>query len=225
MNILVTSANSRTAGIVSQQLASNGHYLRLTDVKPGDGVEQCDLGHGSETDDIVAGMDAVVHIGYQGYSTDNANDVIDYHTRRTYNLLWAASDAGIPLVINISTLTLMAAYEENLVVTENWKPLPDAGDVAMLAAHLCEVVCKEFARDRKLSVLNMRLGWPITEGTRDSAAASGSDAAVCSNDIGAALSAALSTDLPQWQDLHLQSPVPRQRYTTAKVAQTLGLNI
>ena len=226
MNVLITSANSRTAGIVRQQLAAAGHYLRLTDVDDGPGVEQCDLGHGSETDAILASMDAIVHIGYDGYTSDDANDMIDYHTRRTYNLLWAAAELpGSPPVINISTLKLMSAYEENLVVTENWKPLPHAGDVAMLSAHLCEIVCKEFARDRMLPVLNLRLGWPITEGGRDSAAASGSDSAVSAHDVGAAIDAALSARLPQWQTVHVQSPVARQRYRTDAAVHTLGINI
>ena len=222
MHILITAASSHTGRILSGQLAS--HSIRRTDVTTGDGVMQCDLGHGAETDDIVAGIDAIVHIGYFGFTSDDPNAVIDYHTRRTYNLLWAASEAGVPLVINVSTLKLMAAYEENLVVTENWKPLPHAGDVDLLAAHLCEIMCKEFARDRKIKVTNLRIGWPITDGGRDSAVASGSDSAVCADDIGLALNAALAhPDLPQWSDLHVQSTVPNQRYTTAKAAQTLGI--
>ena len=224
MHILITAASSRTGRILSAQLA--GHNLRRTDISAGDGIVQCDLGHGPETDDIVAGIDAIVHIGYGGFTSDDPNAVIDYHTRRTYNLLWAASEAGVPLVINLSTLRLMAAYEQNLVVTENWKPLPHAGNVNLLAAHLCEAQCKEFARDRKIKVLNIRIGWPITEGGRELAAESRFDSAVCANDISLAINAALAhPDLPQWADLHLQSTVPNQRYTTAKADQTLGIQL
>ena len=224
MHILITAASSRTGRILSAQLA--GHNLRRTDISAGEGIVQCDLGHGPETDYIVSGIDAIVHIGYRGSTSDDPNSVIDYHTRRTYNLLWAASEASVPLLINVSTLKLMAAYEENLVVTENWKPLPHAGDVDLLAAHLCEIMCKEFARDRKIKVSNLRIGWPITDSGIDSAIASGSDSAVCADDIGLATNAALAhPDLPQWSELHVQSSVPNQRYTTAKAAQTLGIQL
>ena len=226
MNILLTSATSRTAGIIAPQLRADGHRPLLTDVEGKGDIAPNELGHGPETDQVITEADAIVHIGYDGFASDDPNATIDYYTRRTYNLLWAVSNAGGPLVINISTLKLMAAYEENLVVTENWKPMPHAGDTALLAAHLCETVCKEFARDRKLKVLNLRLGWPIVDGGRNNANATGIDSAVCADDIGAAINAALtSNDIAQWQDIHLQSPVARQRYTTAKAARVLGLNI
>lgn len=226
MSVLVTSAASRTGGIVARQLEARGHALRLTDTSAADGVVQCDLGHGPETDQIVDGIDAVVHIGYRGFTSTAPEAVIDHHTRRTYNLLWAASEAGVPLVVNVSSLNLMVTYEENLVVTENWKPLPHAGDAELLAAHLCETVCKEFARDRKIKAVNVRLGWPITDGGRETATASGSDSAVCADDVGLAVSAALAhPDLPQWCDLHVQSPVPGQRFTTAKAAQMLEIDL
>lgn len=226
MHILVTSARNNTGSIVSEQLAAAGHAIRRTDTSAGDGIVQCDLGHGTETDDIVAGIDAIVHIGYDGFTSDDPNAVIDYHTRCTYNLLWAASEAGVPLVINISTLRLMAAYEENLVVTENWKPLPHAGEIDRLAAHLCETQCKEFARDRKIKALNIRIGWPIIRGGREWAAVSHFVSPVSDDDIGLALNAALAhPELPQWADLHLQSTVPNQRYTTAKAAHMLGISL
>ena len=38
---------------------------------------------------------------------------LDYYTRRTYNLLWAASNSDVKRVINLSTLRLMDEYEEN----------------------------------------------------------------------------------------------------------------
>lgn len=226
MNFQITSANSRIAGIIAQQLRADGHRPSLTDIAGNGDVVPNELGHGAETDALVAQLDAIIHIGYEGWVSDDHNAMIDFHTRRIYNLLWAASDAGVPLVINISTLRLMAAYEENLVVTENWKPQPHAGDVAMLSAHLCEIVCKEFARDGKLKILNLRLGWPIVDGGRNAANATGITSAVCADDIGAAVNAALTTpDIAQWQDVHLQSPVVRQRFTTAKAARVLGLNI
>lgn len=236
MTVLVTAASSRTSAIIARQLAAAGHDLRLTDVASTDNLArahnfmQCDLGHGTKTDDLVAGVDAIALVGCCGYTSADPNMMIDYHTRRTYNLLWAGADAGVERVVHLSTLQLMAAYEENLVVTENWKTLPHAGDVTMLCAHLSETVCKEFARDRKLRVVNLRLGWPIVD---DAASASDNvadgseiaDSALTAADLGTAVGAALTADIPQWQTLHVQSAVPNQRYTTARASRMLGITL
>ncbi len=221
MKVLITSANSRTGGFVAMQLGHAGHDLRLTDVgSDASGVIVCELGDDSATDDLVAGIDAIVHIGYEGQAYDDPSRMVDYYTRCTYNLLWAAAEAGVPRVVNLSTLKLMEAYEENLVVTESWRSLPPASDLPLLCAHLCEVVCKEFARDQILEVANLRLGWPIVDGGRDSARESGGDSVLCSIDLGIAVGKALVARIEQWQDVHIQSPVARQRYLTAK-AETL----
>ncbi len=222
MTVLITSAKSRTGQFVAMQLGNAGLDLRLTDVNGGDGVTACDLNHDEAADELVSGIDAIVHIGYEGQMLDDPSQMIDYHTRCTYNLLWAAAEAGVSRVINLSTLKLMEAYEENLVVTENWRSRPPGGDIGLLCAHLCEVVCKEFARDQMLVVANLRLGWPILNGGRDSARESGGDSVLCSIDLGNAVSSALTADLEQWQDIHVQTPVPRQRYLTAKAESVLG---
>lgn len=223
MRVLLTSAGSRTAEMVTNQLRHLGYELKLTDAVSDESSEiiSCDLNHDSATDDLVADVDAIVHIGYEGYSSDGPSGMIDYHTRGTYNLLWAAAESGVSRVVNISTLKLMESYEENLVVTENWRCLPPASDTGLLCAHLCEIVCKEFARDQMLTVVNLRLGWPIVNGGRDSARESGESAVVCSIDVGKAVDAALSAEVEQWQDVHIQSAVTRQRYLTTKAADLL----
>ena len=223
MRVLLTSASSRTAEMVANQLKHLGHELKLTDVVSDEVSEiiSCDLNHDSATDDLIADVDAIVHIGYEGYSCDDPSRMIDYHTRGTYNLLWAAAESDVSRVVNISTLRLMESYEENLVVTENWRSLPPAGDTGLLCAHLCEIVCKEFARDRMATVVNLRLGWPIVNGGRDSARESGESAVVCAIDVGKAIDAALSAEVEQWQDVHIQSPLTRQRYLTTKAESLL----
>ncbi|MDP6666918.1 MAG: hypothetical protein QF357_05915, partial [Dehalococcoidia bacterium] len=170
------------------------------------------------TDDLVAGIDAIVNIGYQ-CQTGSATDLIDYHTRRMYNLVQAASDAGVSRCVNISTLRLYEGHEENLVVTERWRTDPPADDVELLGAHLTEIVCKEFARDRLVQVANLRLGWPLVGG---SSAGPDDTAAVTHELIGAAVAEALvSNELDQWQDIHVQSPVANQRFSTATAARLL----
>jgi nucleoside-diphosphate-sugar epimerase len=219
LNVLITSAASATAQIIADALAGT-HTLRLTDLPrnaTGDIITPNDLGHEADTDKLVAGIDAIVNIGFQGQS-GTATHLIDYHTRRMYNLLQAASDAGVARCVNISTLRLYEDHEENLVVTEKWRTDPSAENVELLSAHLVEIVCKEFARDRLIQVANLRLGWPFVGG---SSAKPEDTAAISHGMIGAAVNEALSTsELIQWQDIHVQSPVDHQRFIT-KTAQNL----
>ena len=226
MNVLITSAASATAQIIASSL-SGPHQLRLTNL-PGESpvptggtvaeMISCHLDHDKPTDDLVAGIDAIVNIGYQG-QTGGAPHLVDYHTRRMYNLLQAASDAGVGRYINISTLRLFEDREENLVVTERWRSDPSAEDAELLGAHLAEAVCKEFARDRLIQVANLRLGWPFVA---DSSAGPDDTAAISHDLIGAAVAEALGSDqFDQWQDIHIQSPVSNQRFITDTAARLL----
>lgn len=219
MNVLITSAASATAQLITGELKA-AHKLRLTDLpenSSGD-IVASELGHEQPTDDLVAGIDAIVNIGYQG-QTGDAVYLMDYHTRRMYNLLQAASDAGVKRYVNISTLKLYQDHEQNLVVTERWRTDPSAEDVELLAAHMAELVCKEFARDRLIQVANLRLGWPFVG---DSSAGADDTAAISHGMIGAAVSEALVSDeLAQWQDIHIQSPISSQRFITNTAAKLL----
>lgn len=216
MNLLITSAKSSTAQLIAGELGST-HTLRLTDLPENASGEIVanELGHESETDDLVAGIEAIVNVGYQGQS-GSEHHLIDYHTRRMYNLLQAASDAGVKRYINISTLKLYGNHEENLVVTEKWRTAPSAEDTELLAAHMAEYVCKEFARDRLIQVVNLRLGWPFDSNKADDTAT------VSTSLIGEAIEQALvSEELIQWQDIHVQSPVEHQRFITNTAARLL----
>lgn len=224
MNLLINGSPTETGRAVVAQLADSGHELRLTAMAPYESqdIVVCALEHDDATDELVSGIDAIINVGYQDEVEMPPTFHLDYYTRRTYNLFWAAANAGVKRVINLSTLRLMAEYEENLVVTENWHSKPLASDINLLCAHLVEIICKEFARDRKFEVANLRLGWPLIEGGSDSLGANAGDSALCSEDLGRAVLSALEADLEQWQDIHIQSDVPNQRYTTAKAAELLG---
>ena len=219
MNVLITSAGSATAQIVANPLG-NAHTLRLTDLPENakGTILANELDHDTETDNLMAGIDAVVNIGYQGQS-GSAQHLMDYATRRMYNLLQAASDAGVTRYVNISTLRLYEGHAENLVVTERWRTDPPADDMDLLSAHMAEYVCKEFARDRLIQVVNLRLGWPFVG---DSSAGPNDTAVVSNGMIGASVEEALSNqNLEQWQDIHIQSKVEYQRFITDTAARLL----
>ena len=214
MNILITQGKSSLAAALASRLSAS-HTVRLTDVdiSAGDAaIAQCDLGHDSATDDHVRDIDAIIHIGYNAVDSGDPSELIDYHTRRTYNLLTAASEAGVARCIYLSTLRLLEDYEENLTVTEKWRSLPPAEDPLLLACHLGEIVCKEFARDSLIDVVTLRLGFPLICGDRQAAVDSGESAAVSIEDVITAVENSLTADIARWQDVHVQSPVPRQRF-------------
>lgn len=118
MRVLVTSAASRIGCCLADGLGAT-HEVRRTDLPGRAGADaiSCDLGHDEATDELVVGLDAIVHVGYAGQQGDDV-ERIDYHTRRTYNLLHAAAEAGLRRLVYISTLRLLEPYEENLTVTE-----------------------------------------------------------------------------------------------------------
>ena len=220
MNILITQGKSSLAAALASRLSAS-HAVRLTDVGGGDGVSQCDLGHDSATDDLVRGIDAIIHIGYIAVDSGDPSGLLDYHTRGTYNLLTAATSAGVSRCIYLSTLRLLEDYEENLTVTEKWRSLPPSEDPLLLSCHLGEIVCKEFARDGLIDVVTLRLGFPLVCGDRQAAVDSGESAAVSLDDVFAAVERSLTADVARWQDIHVQSPVPRQRFLMHAAGEVL----
>ena len=192
--------------------------IRLTDLSHNANAEMIanDLDHGSLTDDLVSGVDAIINVGFEG-QTGTDSDLMDYRTRCVYNLLYAAAGAGVSRFINISTLRLYENHEENLVVTERWRTDPSAEDVAILGAHMTESVCKEFARDRLIDVVNIRFGWPFVETNLPD---SSHTAVTTYGLIAAAVNESLVSDqLGPWQDVHVQSRVKHQRFITNTAAK------
>ena len=213
MKLLVTSATSELGRTVAAAL-SEGNEVRLTDLPDrasnDPNVTPSELGHGDDTDELVRGLDAVVHIGHGGHRGEAAS-LIDYQTRCTYNLLMACVNVGVPRAFYLSTMRLLDDYEPHLTVTERWKSLPDT-EPDILAAHLGEYVTREFAREEPISTAVLRLGFPIVAGSRHEAVSCGEPAAFATEDLALALRAALQADLPKWQVIHLQSPLPDARF-------------
>jgi nucleoside-diphosphate-sugar epimerase len=236
LRLLLTSATSELGRSIAGLLAPH-HNLVLTDLAihaEGDAdIVACDLGDDNSTDRLVDGIDAIVHIGHGGHFA-SASDLLDVHTRCTYNLLTAARSAGVGRFVNLSTLRLLDDYPENLTVTENWRPTPGVEPV-ILSAHLCEYVCREFGREGGIKIANLRLGFPLVEGDTAAAASSGESAALASDDLATAINAALiadlgansqSTDAPHpvsFRTIHVQSPIPNGRFLLKRAASILGL--
>ncbi len=185
---------------------------------------QSGLGHDPSTNDLVQGVDAIVHSG-EPDSTASVSDRLDAAMRCTYNLLWAAVEACVPRFVFLSSLRLMAQHDEGLAVTERWRTVPST-DVIDLCYHLGEYTCREFAREGKIDVVCLRLGELAFHS--DSPAASAD--ALRIEDAAQAVGRAVTADLPpdstssrqRWTVLHIQSALPGARYLTTAAEWAIG---
>ena len=225
MRILVTGGASQ----LSQRLAASlhgDHHVRLTERREvaieatGFDFVRSDLGHDEATNELLKGMDAVIHSGEADPSA-NESDQLDAAMRCTYNLLWAAAEEGVSRLIYLSSLRILEKYGEGLVVTERWRPIP-ATDVPTLCYHLGEYVCREFARESKISVVCLRLGdlsW------NDGEPGAASSSMLYFDDAAQAVQGALRTPAkPGWSIFHIQSVVPNARYRIEVARESLGYN-
>jgi nucleoside-diphosphate-sugar epimerase len=229
MRVLITGASTPLALAAAPRLCRD-HTLRLSDHLP---VETdlefvvADLGHDESTDALVADADVVIHCPHPTGDGDDA--WIDAYTRQTYNLLTASLKAQVKQVILVSSLDLFTPYDEDMAVSETWRPLPGP-EPRTLAPHLGEFVAREFAHDGALNVLCLRLGHLVsaaeaTGQTYDPMWLEQSDAAE-------ALSALLdhlqkSWDAPDhhrsspWNVLHLQGAGPHARFGSERFGRLL----
>jgi nucleoside-diphosphate-sugar epimerase len=220
MNLLITSAGSELAQIVVHGLTGR-HALRLTDRRDhrltGE-FAQSPLGHDASTNLLVRGVDAVVHVA-EPDPVDTGTEYLDYMTRATYNLLLAASQEHVGRVVYLSTLDLMAAYGPEYEVTERWRPRPSP-EPRLLGKHLGEIVCREFARERKLTVVALRVGMPISGGGHDLL----HPMAIAAGDVAAAVDRALTAAVAPWSAIHVQGEFPGARFAIADARRILGFN-
>lgn len=231
MRVVIANSNWWLGDQLVARLEKDGNKILPLDMN-------AELNHDDTTDKLSEGANALVIFGYPEESGD-PSFLIDRNTRRIYNLLHAVSEAGATRCVYVSSLMLFSDYEENLTVTEQWRSLPPSSDPALLACHLGEIVCKEFARDRRIEVANLRIGFPIVDGDKTKAEKSGETAAVASTEVTDAIVNilglksltnsdrwTLSKRMPYiqniWRDIHLQSKITNQRYLTHVADEMFG---
>ena len=224
MNILVTSASTRLARHLASQLSAD-HDVQLTDRNDVPGAQNfslCDLNHDEATNDLVRGMDVIVHSGELN-SALSVSGQLDDAMRCAYNLLWAASEEKVPRLIYLNSLSVMGRHDEAYAVTERWKPALTT-ETSDLGYHLGEFVCREFARENKIEVISLRLGELVWDDGEASSSALYPEDAVQA--IQKALSAEVSDghagSTTNWNVFHIQSAVPNARFLTATAQQALG---
>jgi nucleoside-diphosphate-sugar epimerase len=156
--ILITAAESALSQGIAEKLC-NKWTVRLTGMRKASTRYPfvcSELGHDPSTETLVQGIDTIVHVAEPPPGT-SATAVIDHRTRRTYNLISAAVKHGVRQVVYLSSLAIMCAYDERLIVTEDFRPQPN-DDPVSLSHYLGEFVCREFARPGHFHVVVLRLG-------------------------------------------------------------------
>lgn len=230
MNILITAGASVLAHDLAQALSPE-HTVRLTDtesVQTRWSFVHCDLGHDPSTDHLVDGVDALIHLaaaasdpteGTAGNAEQGAIRLIDYHTRCTYNLLHAASEAGVARCIYASSLSLFAGCEENWAIDELWRPRPST-EPTVLALHAGEFVCREFARENRIPITCLRLGQ--LEQAESGSMQPKDPTWLSRADAVQAFACALAAAPKPWAIYHIQSAFPGARFSIAKARDGLG---
>ncbi len=220
MQLLITSAASPLAQALTATLQAE-HTLRLTERTPSASLANfalSPLGHDLSTNLLVRDMDAIIHVA-EPLPTDNEFQQIDYLTRCTYNLCMAAAAEGVKRLVYLSTLDLMTAYDAKYKVNERWKSRPFTV-APVLAKHLGEFTCREFAREHKLNVVVLRVGKVVQA---EAVAGQAVDPLwVDGRDVAQAVNQALSADLPRWSILHVQADGPQARFSVDAAKRVLN---
>ena len=170
MQLLITSASTKLARRLAASLSAN-HEIRLTDivdVQTDFDFIRSNLDHESQLP--VQHVDSVVHLAKPPSAngltlndiSDSANQLLDFSTRCTYNLLTASAEAGVSNFVFLSTLRLFDRLGPNVAIGPRWRPQPSTAP-DLLASYLGECICKEFARERLIKITILRLGEVSTE--------------------------------------------------------------
>jgi uronate dehydrogenase len=225
--VLVTAAETRLAQTLGDGMpaAWQVHLTAATQVSVSRPFRKCGLEADEATRDVVRGMDAIVHLALAG-TDQSPGEQIDALVRATYNLLTAAAAEGVRRVVHVSSLSALQGYDEAFTVTEDWQPRP-ADDAPALAEYLAEYTSREFARQRQLEVVALRIGKVVRA---ESIAGSRFDPLwVDERDVAQAVALALRTSPPAsprgtdgWAVFHILSDSPRARFSIDKARQLLG---
>lgn len=219
MNVLVTSAASQLGEQIGSGLGLR-HAVRQTDRNLPAGRRGLVVSrweHDLSTNLLVRGQDALVVVG--ALSTGEEPEAyLDSMTRGLYNLLLAAYEEKVSRVVYLSTLEQMVAYPADFLVTERWRPRPTT-EPELLGKHLGEYVCREFAREHKLTVVVLRIGNVHLDDDGDSAHdPMGLDV----GDLVHAIDLSLGAELPRWTVIHLQGDQPGARFVIDDAKRLLG---
>lgn len=222
MQLLITSASHSLAQSLAG-LLQDEHEIRLTELTHVDCQHefvQSALGHDAGTNLLVRGMDAIVHVA-EPMPESTENEKIDYVTRCTYNLLWAAAEENIQRFIYLSSLEIMTQYDDRLFVQEHWRPRPTT-ELGQMTRHLGEYVCREFAREHRIPITVLRLG-NVVHADRVTGQTK-NPLWIDERDVAQAISNTLASEVEDWSIYHIQSKITNARFPVKKAVEMLDFD-
>ena len=135
----------------------------------GQAVVQADVLDFDDMKRLCAGMDAVIHLACAAWQdglseAENETRILDTRLKGTWNMMQAAVDAGVRRVIQVSDLCIFSGYDKDVMVSEDFVPLPDT-TAHQQSVYLSELIGREFARLVPGLVLTLRLGKLVDPGS------------------------------------------------------------
>ena len=224
MLIAITGA----AGFIGRALLpklADQHHVLATDLHAADSAEACDVLDLDALRGLCARVDAVVHLAAAAQRDDlsqreNETRIFDTRLKGTHNLLQAAQEANLKRVVLISDLRVLANYDADLLVCEDFVPQP-ATEAEPLSAYLAELIAREYARlGPPGQILTLRLGTVIDPTTLASDARC-EDGWLALDDAVAAILRGLDCErfagMGEWGLYNLAADVPDNRYSLLKI--------
>ncbi len=173
----------------------------------------------------LSGAEVIVHFIPQR-EDQRAEDRVEEASRLTYQLLQGATGAGVKSIVLVSSLKMMEPYGEEFLVDEDWQPAARGPEFA-LPEYLAEFVCREFAREKLLKVLVLRLGqivdkFPPLEEARRLAWVLREDGLKALESAVELLLGPRRENLPWWNVLHVGGASPPSRFPVRRAERLLG---
>ena len=169
--LLVIGAAGPFGGWLAEHLRADGREVRQADASPA----QDD----ARLMELVKGVDKVILITNcfgSGVADDDTDEQwLDTATRGSYDLLCAASAAGVSRLVVVSCLDIFERYSADLALDQNFRPRPSCAP-SQLGPHLTEFVAREFASvgvaGLRVTVVRLgKLGDTLGEAEREAVAA------------------------------------------------------
>jgi uronate dehydrogenase len=128
--LLLTGAGGGLGKVLRERLKPYADILRLSDITEldpaaaGEEIVRCDLADGQSVDDLLAGVDAVVHMG--GVSVERPfAEILPANIQGVYNLYEAARRHGIKRVVFASSNHVIGFYRQGQVIDADVPVRPD----------------------------------------------------------------------------------------------------
>jgi nucleoside-diphosphate-sugar epimerase len=165
----LTGTGSRLGAELGARLAAE-HAVTVVDREAPsfevDGFRQTDDFDQAVLEEVVQGadviIDALLHDVRPLRELDLEQSALDLGGRVTCNLLWAADHQGVERFVLASSLEPFADYDQDLILTEQFRPLPTTA-ADQLACHVAEAACREASRETEIRVSVVRLGRLVLE--------------------------------------------------------------